>query len=231
MDITQNDDKSVLANEMKKICDKKYVGDDYMYSCIDNKLIVAKKTDTTEVMSSEVKIVDKDYASYRVNHIIIISVYDCKNLTEIENHDLKNILVRYGSYYKTIYPAFYKATMSIDGENKTWHENGRVETIYYTFGGYKTGVYKRFYFGGALEEVSNWSKGLKEGTCEQFYKNGKVKRKSNYKFGVLHGLHEYFYETGRLFERSEWDNGRRMGLFLIMMDEERGKTKKHVKKN
>ena len=176
MDIYQHNDKSILLNEMKRLCDKIYIGDDYLYSYIDYCLVIAKKLNTTELQCNE-EIVDEDFASYHGRNVKIVSIYNCKYLTELKTHHLKNTIQGYCHCYKTISPAFYKAMLFIDGKNKHWYDNGCIKNIYYT------------------------NKGLINGTCKKFYKNKRICEISNWKNGLLDGLYELFFDGNIVLNR------------------------------
>ena len=217
MDICKHNDKDVLLNEIKRICDTKYIGDDYLYSFNNDNLVIVKKSDTTKLMSI-VKVIDENFAAYKVNNIIVVSVYCCKSLIEIKNYSFSEHWYKNSNFYKTFYPAFYLATPLMDGEQKLWHQNGRIEKIYYIHEGFKNGLQKSFYYDGRLSEVTNRLKGIMNGLYEKYRINGQLKCRTNYTNGCIDGIYEFYYDSGYICERSNWKNGVMYGLYEKFLD-------------
>ena len=218
MDVCQHYEKSILLNELKRQFQKKYVGDDYFYSRLYDKIIVLKKTKTSVILY-DTPVKNFDFCWYVATDLIVIAVYECKNLVEIVNHYSKNTVFSQIYCYKTIEPPFYQATDFMDGENKMWYDNGSIRYIYVKDNGVRVGVFKGFYKSGQIGKISNWIKGQMNGQYESFYENGNLLRKTTYLNGYLNGLCEDFYPNGNIRERSNWRNGLLVELVETFFDD------------
>lgn len=144
----------------------------------------------------------------------------------LEDKTFKKILQKVGSFIKGeqvgLFKYFYPSgnigvegkyvSNKLDGEVKSYYEDGKLYGTRFYSNGLKTGRHTYLHPNGKLKLEHNFVNDTLEGLYQTFYTNGKVEESFIYLMGKENGIYKYFYENGQLWTEKEYKNGLLMNV-------------------
>lgn len=245
-------DKKESTSTLDKIMEqcKEYIKDEsYVYKlCADYSeddgykdkwLIILQKTKNTNTNEKRIGVIDKAYAKFRANELLVIKIIDVENP---DRTDKKQVVNRYYEtktiyeinkivtpdyydedidlicsggihYYNTLLRAYYyrRTPKDYTGNWIRWHNNGqkREEGVYVD--GKETGLWTLWHYNGEKYEEGNYMDGRETGKWREWTNNGKLIMECNYLDGKLSGQFESWHENGKKKIEGKYSNGGRIG--------------------
>jgi antitoxin component YwqK of YwqJK toxin-antitoxin module len=96
---------------------------------------------------------------------------------------------------------------SLDGERKTFYENGKIQTLERYKNGQYEGVFKSYYDDGSLQQEGQYVKNEMSGELKTYYKGGQVKEIVMMAHNLENGPFKEFYENGKIKAEGFYRNG------------------------
>lgn len=95
----------------------------------------------------------------------------------------------------------------LEGERKTWHRNGNLDTWGFYRNGEKHGEQKEWYGNGQMCKHSFYQNGKMEGECKTWGVNGQLNEHEFYRHDKLDGKRKSWYKNGKIEEQSFYQDG------------------------
>ena len=112
----------------------------------------------------------------------------------------------------------YHLNGKINGEVKTWHENGKIKEISNWSNSVQNGLFELFYKNGNLEERTNYTNGKSEGASESWYENGLKKNIKVFKNNLLDGNIRQWYSNGKMELNANYSSGQKNGKTIVYFE-------------
>lgn len=143
------------------------------------------------------------------------------------NPDINEVCAEGIHFFCTKEPAMFRNLTIINGEYKSWHENGQLHKKVTYVDGEKHGEYKEWYDNGRLYEQSLYNLGMLEGAFMKWWRTGERLIEATYVKNLKHGKYtEWNYpqkNTEQIFQvaeyvhgtRHQWKTWNRQGISII----------------
>ena len=124
------------------------------------------------------------------------------------------IVRKYHDKKRTIlHKEYFMVNGKIEGEYKTYYDNGKLDSVYNFVNGKMEGEYKEYYSTGELQLICNYVNGKIEGEYKSYHRNGKIERLCNYVNGKKHGESKVYFDNGKIYNISNDINGEPNGEY------------------
>lgn len=100
------------------------------------------------------------------------------------------------------------STWQFNGESLVWRESGELEAIVPYQGGLLHGQERRFYPGGELQFVRNYSEGKQHGRSIEMGRDGCLLAEEQYRAGTADGQWRRWWPSGATQAQEHWEWGR-----------------------
>lgn len=100
------------------------------------------------------------------------------------------------------------------GEDKTYYENGKIESIKNYKNGILNGICKEYYSNEQLKSDLVYREGKPDGNQKIFFENGKIESEANYIDGKVDGLAKTFFENGEKRQEVNYAKGLQDGFYI-----------------
>lgn len=117
----------------------------------------------------------------------------------------------------------------LDGENKVYYPNEKLQAETYYVNGELNGAYIGYYENGNIKLTGNYKENLPDGEWKFYLEKGNLQSIVNYKVGELNGLKEEYYENGNLWTRKEFKNNYLDGVYEVYYENGNPQLKAKIK--
>jgi antitoxin component YwqK of YwqJK toxin-antitoxin module len=100
----------------------------------------------------------------------------------------------------------------LDGEIKSFYDNGKLYGTRPYSKGKRIGKHIYFYSNGAIQFELNFVNDTLNGLYQAYYQNGKIQESFYYKMDNINGDYKYYYDNGQLWIEKEYENGLLMNV-------------------
>lgn len=94
-----------------------------------------------------------------------------------------------------------------EGEEKTYYNNGQIQTQYQYEKDKLVNTYKRYHYNGKLSETGMYVDGMVQGIVYAYHDLGTIKEKDFFVNDALHGKHYYYAANGKLRKTIRYQRG------------------------
>jgi antitoxin component YwqK of YwqJK toxin-antitoxin module len=88
-----------------------------------------------------------------------------------------------------------------NGLTKEFYPNGQIKSEIDFSGGKVNGQVKTYFENGRISEISSWTNDFRNGTSKFFYDNGAIYQEESYKDGKLNGEQTTYFDNGKIKTR------------------------------
>ena len=178
-----------------------------IYSSIQNYIVTLELLEDTRHNMNNSEVIDKNYAHFRCDKALVISITDKDNeniLTTIDDDSYRNITRYEVGKIVTAYNYNPDTTMSFSSGIQFYLARERAFFHYKLI---RNGEYKDWYYNGQMSEKGTHVNGQKDGDYKYWHYNGSIKNHFVYANGKKKGEYKYF------------KNGQRRAYYTYINDE------------
>lgn len=195
-------------------------------------LIIMKKTDDTITNERRNGIIDKNFAKFRANELVVVEIInilnpneridkilnrfqDCKEVQYVKgkivrpdyyNEDIEHVCSAGIHYFKTLFAAYYyrKVPKNYTGKWFGWGNNGEIVLNGEYENGRFTGKLTSWHLNGRKKREENYVNSLLSGQFIEWYDNGQIKTDCTYNNGKISDKGSEWSSDGMLIEEKNY---------------------------